>query len=371
MIETIFTTVFKLAPDAIIVVNKEGKIILSNLQAKKLFGYEAEELRGMQVEELMPGSYRQHHNTHRDHYATQPKIREMGKGTELVALRKDGTEFSAEISLSPITVQDELFVSAAIRDVSDKIKILSQLKDQQQQLDSDNKRLVNFAYTVSHNLRSHAGNLSMMLHFFEEAESLHEKNEILERLKAISNGLTNTVKHLNEVASSVQKENVTKEVINLRSYVDSTEQILAGDIKEFSGQIINNVSPAINLSYVAAYMESIILNLISNGIKYRHPERNPTIIFDTLWSDNQLALRITDNGIGIDLKAHGHTIFGFRKTFHGNSNAQGIGLFITKNQVESLGGRIAIESEPGKGTVITIFFAEETYQFPDKSQPAL
>ena len=108
------------------------------------------------------------------------------------------------------------------------------------------------------------------------------------------------------------------------------------------------------VKYNPAYLESILLNFISNSIKYAHPDRTPiiTLSFDKIKNE----MKISDNGLGIDLKKYGSSLFGMYKTFHNNKDAKGIGLFITKNQIEAMGGKISIESEPNVGTTFTVYF---------------
>jgi signal transduction histidine kinase len=108
------------------------------------------------------------------------------------------------------------------------------------------------------------------------------------------------------------------------------------------------------VNYKKAYLESILLNFVTNGIKYRHPDRLPLIRLRAYRDAGQAILEIEDNGIGIDLANHGDKLFGMYKTFHGNADAKGIGLYITKNQVEEMGGSIQVESRVGEGTKFII-----------------
>jgi PAS domain S-box-containing protein len=353
--KNLFEEIFDSAPDAIIVVNQRGKITVVNKQATKLFGYENDSLSGIGVESLIPESLHQSHKIHRETYGMSAHVREMGKGRKLLAKRKDGSEFFAAISLSPVTIDEEPHVSATIRDVTEEIEIQHQLKLQQELLSGQNTRLINFTYIVSHNLRSHASNLGIMLDFFENATSQEDKKEIMNHLKAISNGLSETITNLNDVASMQTEINANLETTNLKSYITRTEEILRGEINAKEARIINNVSDGINLQYNPAYLESILLNFVSNAIKYSHPNRDPVVLLNAFTEDRRLVLEITDNGLGIDLKKHGKQLFGLHKTFHGNKGARGIGLFISKNQVEALGGKIEVQSEAGHGTTFKIF----------------
>ncbi|WP_276370080.1 PAS domain-containing sensor histidine kinase [Chryseolinea sp. H1M3-3] len=355
--KALFKTIFESAPDAIVVVNQKGLITHFNILAKKMFGYGDEEFTGMEIESLIPNSLSEKHRGHRAAFVNNAHPREMGKGMELVAKRKDGSEFIAEISLSPVSIDDQLFISAAIRDVSEKKEIMDQLKNQQILCSAQNDRLLNFAHIVSHNLRSHASNLKVMLEFLENASTLKEKKDIMTHLKAISLGLTETIKNLNEVASMQANSTINKETLNLKKYIIKTSEILVGDINAKSATINNNVSEEINLYYNPAYLESILLNFMSNSLKYSDPRRKPVITLNAAYHEDRLVLEISDNGLGIDLKKYGKQLFGLHKTFHGNKDARGIGLFITKNQVESLGGKIDVQSDVGKGTTFKIFLS--------------
>ncbi|OCC28252.1 Histidine kinase [Leptospira interrogans serovar Canicola] len=103
-------------------------------------------------------------------------------------------------------------------------------------------------------------------------------------------------------------------------------------------------------------MESILLNFLTNAVKYRHPDRVPEITLNAERQENRLILSIKDNGLGIDMKKYGDKLFGMYKTFHNNKDAKGIGLFITKNQVEAMGGKIEVESRLNNGTTFRIIF---------------
>jgi signal transduction histidine kinase len=115
------------------------------------------------------------------------------------------------------------------------------------------------------------------------------------------------------------------------------------------------ISEDFTLSTDRAYLDSVVFNLISNAIKYRKPEAHPIIKIQSGEFQKQNWFSISDNGMGIDLKKYGDRIFGMFKTFHGNRDARGIGLFITRNQIEALGGKIEVDSAPGQGTTFTIY----------------
>ena len=112
----------------------------------------------------------------------------------------------------------------------------------------------------------------------------------------------------------------------------------------------------LNIMGIPAYVDSIFLNLLTNGIKYSSPDRAPLLKISSEITDKNVILSFEDNGLGINLKRHGKKIFGMYKTFHRNKDAKGIGLFITKNQIEAMNGHIEVESEVNKGTTFKLFF---------------
>ena len=127
-------------------------------------------------------------------------------------------------------------------------------------------------------------------------------------------------------------------------------------MNKHNSQIINHVAEDIKVECVPAYLDSIILNLISNAVKYRSPNRKPLIIINAVKSKEGVLLSISDNGLGIDLEKYGDKIFGMYKTFHDNKESRGLGLYMTKRQIEIMGGTINVESQVGKGTTFKIEF---------------
>jgi len=217
-----------------------------------------------------------------------------------------------------------------------------------------NKRLQNFAYIVSHNLRSHTGNLEFMVNLFKESDSQEEKDEVFEHIKSISSNLNTTVKHLDEIVKIQTDAGQEKPVINFEEVFTSIMGALQNNIRESSAKIEYDFSKAPEVTYIPAYLDSILQNLLTNAIKYRQKDRQLVIKCNTFQMNKHVYLLFEDNGMGIDMAKHGEQLFGMYKTFHHNNDAKGIGLFITRNQIESLGGTIKVESAVNQGTKFTI-----------------
>ena len=219
-----------------------------------------------------------------------------------------------------------------------------------------NKQLIEFAHITSHNLRAPASNLFSLLFLYKKAETIEEKEELFERFESVVTHLSDT---LNDLMKAIQiKEEGSKNIesVEFEHILKKTKEILSGQIIETDASITYDFSAASKINYNKSYLESIFLNLLTNSLKYKSPERSPDIHIHTEIKNGSLILYIRDNGLGIDLKKHSTKLFGLRKTFHRHKEARGIGLFITKAQVEAMGGTISVISEPHKGTMFLINF---------------
>jgi PAS domain S-box-containing protein len=221
---------------------------------------------------------------------------------------------------------------------------------------AQNQRLLNFTYIVSHNIRSHVSNLIGVLGLLEEAEKEEEKEHFLGLLRLSTSKLDETLHNLNEVISIQSNPNQPKTKLPLNREINKTLDILRSDLLHTKAMVLNEVAPHITVEVVPAYLDSILLNLLSNALKYRKPEGYPHIAIFVTEEPLFTVLHIQDDGLGIDLPKHGHKLFGLYKTFHRNADARGVGLFITKNQIEAMQGKIEVASQPGEGTTFRVYF---------------
>jgi PAS domain S-box-containing protein len=225
-----------------------------------------------------------------------------------------------------------------------------------ERINEQNTRLLNFSNIVSHNLKSYSNNLASILDLFSVTDSEEEKNKLFDFLHKISEGFTSTVNHLNEIAKT---QNLSKTIpvrINLNEFIEKSKTTLLVQIETTNTKIKNNVNKEMELLVNPAYMDSILLNLLTNAIKYRQENIAPIIELNCYNKADKTIFEIKDNGMGINLEKHGAKLFGMYKTFHGNADATGVGLYITKYQVETMGGIIEVESEVNVGTTFTLTF---------------
>lgn len=244
---------------------------------------------------------------------------------------------------------------AHVADITSIKMLENELKRSNEVISQQNNRLLNFANIVSHNLNSHAFNLSSILEFMLDVQTEDDRDELMRYLRTVSKGFSSTVKNLNEIVNAQNQANLKYEWINLQDCIRDTASMLINQFKESNCRINSAATAGIKIWGNPAYMDSIILNFLTNAIKYRHPSRTPEIELSASVQDSQYVIKVKDNGRGIDLKKHGADLFGMYKTFHGNADAQGIGLFITKFQIESMGGYIEAESEVNEGTTFTVY----------------
>ncbi len=214
-------------------------------------------------------------------------------------------------------------------------------------------KLENFAHIVAHNLRAHAGNIYSLISIMEESKDEEEKQTFFVYIKKASTQLNQTIQDLNEILDSTRAEG--KKTIYIKDFVNLVLNNLIMDLQHKKVKLRINIPEEMSIEYSPAYLESILLNFITNSIKYKHPYRNPVITLTGYMEGKSPVLEISDNGIGIDLAKYGDKLFGMYKTFHGNKDAKGIGLYITKNQIEEMGGKVEVQSTLDEGTTFKIY----------------
>jgi PAS domain S-box-containing protein len=258
-----------------------------------------------------------------------------------------------------VIIKDDQVVSlrGIMIDITKTKEVARDLNSSFNLVSEQNKRLLNFSYIVSHNLRSHTSNITSLTTLIESSTSEEEREEMIQLLKSVSKSLNETLYNLNEVVNIQNNIGLVTENLNLESYVNSALQLLSEQINTKKANIVSSISSEVEVNYNAAYLESILFNIISNAVRYNHPDRKPMITISNYFEKGMQVLEISDNGIGIDLKRYGSKVFGMYKTFSDNPDSKGIGLFITKNQIEAMGGSIVIKSEPEVGTTFKIYIS--------------
>ncbi|MDT7829662.1 PAS domain-containing protein [Pricia sp. S334] len=277
---------------------------------------------------------------------------------ESIITKKDGEKTTFLISKIPLA-DDDGKVTGLVgisMDISELKQKEEELRDLVNVVSSQNKKLIQFAHIVSHNLRSHTANFSMLLEFLAEETNESEKTKIVDMLSSSSDRLMETLENLNEIIVINTNSNLDKKPVSLKTEIKKIQGRLSSFLEENRVELAVRVSHKDTIHGIPEYIESILTNLITNAVRFKHPDRDPFIKITTKRENDYMILSITDNGLGIDLEKYGNKVFGMYKTFHDRSDAKGLGLFISKNQIEAMNGKIEVESNLGTGSTFMLYF---------------
>ena len=344
--------------DTIVIANPNGEAVWANQAYLDLTGLNMEEVIGQKPGYLSKGPETDLQNSLLMQKAIKNK--ESIKIT-ILNYNKKKEKYWFELNITTVFDSNNNFINfvGVGRNVTSRIEKEQELKRLLDVTSSQNNKLYNFTHIVSHNIRSHTSNLSMVVDVIESTKNISEKLSYFDLFKEGTEKLSETIEYLNEIITIQQKTNIEKTKIYLKHEIEKTKMALSLAIKESKITITDTIPDNLIVTAIPAYLDSILLNLFTNAIKYKSPERNPTLEIGYEIIDDYTILNFKDNGLGLDLKKNGHKLFGMYKTFHGNEDAKGIGLFITKNQLEAMNGKIEIESEVDQGSNFKIYLNEK------------
>jgi PAS domain S-box-containing protein len=348
--------------NSVIITDANGKIEWVNEGFTRVTEYAPQEVYGKKPGEILQGK-----DTDR---ATVALIREKIRlwepfKAEIVNYSKSGRRYWVHINGQPIFNEaGEVIKFFAIEtDITERklaeIKILEQntrLTSVTENLTRKNEQLEEFTQIVSHNLRSPIGNISALVEHLNSTFDEADKLEIIEHLKHASASLMLTLQELNEVLKIKYAGHIEKDHVDLEKTFAKVRRMLMLQINEIDAKVTVDFTRARTVLYPSIYIESIFLNLLSNALKYHSPKRRPVIHVESWCENDTVYMKISDNGLGIDLVRHGHQVFKLRKTFHAHAESRGVGLFMIRNQIEAMGGEINISSEVEVGTTFLINF---------------
>lgn len=370
--ESRFRKLLEAAPDAIIEIDGEGRIVLQNAVTAKLFGYSRDELFGLSVETLIPENLHFRHKQHREHYRAHPVTRPMGRGLTLFGKRKDGSQFPVEISLSPLESEDGLRVIAVIRDISERLRAQEEMramneqftqalseKNQQlelrnQDVERANPQKSEFLASMSHELRTPLHTIigfSQLL--AEEAHGpLNEKQQrFLGHVRQDSKHLLELINDILDLSKVEAGElELSREAFD---FTVALEEVLSS-IQTIAGAKEIHIE---NRSVVKSFLfaervrfTEVLYNLLSNAIKFT--PASGSVWVDAAIEDDFLRISVTDTGVGIPANEHEAIFNKFYQAgaTHGVREGTGLGLAITRRLVELHGGKIWVDSQPGKGS---------------------
>jgi len=362
-----FGSLLESMPDAIIMANAQGRIVLANSQADALFGYLPGELQGMSLEQLMPPRFRASHETHRNGYFHNPSVRPMGAGRELFGLRKGGAEFPVEISLSPLETEEGLFVSSAIRDVTERKRIEQVLRDKN--LELENAALVKdrFLASMSHELRTplnaiigFTGTLLMKLPGPLNAEQ--EK-----QLRIVQTGAKHLLSLINDLLDvaklSANKVTLNLEPVDCKTLIEEVSATLEMEARR-KGLAFAVHTPPVDVLLLTdrRALSQILINLVGNAIKFTQQGRVDVVLQDLqLPTGRAVQLRVQDTGPGIPLQEQPRLFEAFSRVESADRRhheGTGLGLHLSRKLAEALGGTLGFDSTEGLGSTFTLQLPE-------------
>lgn len=361
-----FRELIENAPDAILQVDSNGRILIANRTAETIFGYSREELLGMSVDNLVPQAARGRHAGHREALAAAGVSRPMGIGLDLHALRKDGTEIPVEISLSPSQTESGVHVTAVIRDMTERKRAqqqidaltrsyLAELEARHKESERLNQLKSEFMASVSHELRTPLHTIIGFAELLNEEDSgpLNEKQRrFVHHIQTDSEhllGLINDVLDLSRIEAGGLV--VKTEVLPLQTAISEAVNAILPHASGKQVTVREENIPSIGVVADPLRVRQILYNLFSNGLKFTDPGGEVSV---TATVDEDLAqITVSDTGIGIPAEECARIFDKFYQvgyTTTGVRQGTGLGLTICKQLVELQGGRIWVDSEPGKGS---------------------
>lgn len=373
-----FRELLEAAPDAILEVDRDGRIMLLNPVTEKMFGYEREELVGQPVELLISGGAREGHVRHRENYWRNPTARPMGSGFTMEGRRKDGSTFPVDISLSPVHSEDGQRVTAVIRDISerrlaeDRIRALQEnytreLEFRNRDVERANRMKSEFLASMSHELRTPLHTVIGFAELLaEELEgSLNEKQKRF--VYHIQKDSVHLLELINDILDLSKIEagrlRIEREVFDIAACIEEAIESIRPGAAAKSIALETEIASAPAILADRVRVKQILYNLLSNAVKFTREDGRIRVEMrnvETTTGDSFIQVSVADTGIGIPREKQEAIFDKFYQlgaTTKGVREGTGLGLPITKALIELHGGRIWVNSEPGKGSRFTFTLA--------------
>ena len=353
-----FRQLLESAPDAMVIVNQSGEIVMVNAQTEEHFGYQRHELLGRSVDLLVPERFRKRHPEHRQNYTRDPHVRPMGEGLELYGLSKNGDQFPVEISLSQMQTERGTLVISSIRDISERKRFEKELREKNQALLRADRMKDQFLASMSHELRTP---LHTVIGFAELlAEELRgplnpDQKRFVDHIIRDSRhllDLINDILDLSKIEAGGLK--LQREIFDGESAIKEVLSSVQPLAQAKSIRVDTSIEPVMALDADRLRFKQILYNLLSNAIKFT--PYGGSVHIDARFAGPKAEISVKDSGVGIPTEALESVFDKFHQvssTTKGVREGTGLGLTITRALVEHHGGRIRVDSVMGKGSCFT------------------
>lgn len=349
----------------ILVIDDEGDIDYANEAVTQITGFDWSEIKDLSFKEwlqlLQPNPQRKGDSWWEAWKEGQPFQQEIS------LLHKNGSKLWLEVFMQPSIA----FISQARLSVILLIDITERKRNERERtkliddLIERNKNLQEFAYVLSHNIRGPLSNIMGLTQLIEsKGAHISELQDYLNKLGSATHQLDEVVKDLNVLLTARTVEPLVKTKVDLANILHRISVQLESMIKDSDASLHIHVEDAPKVFSIHSYLETILYNLISNAIKYRHLDRTPKISVSSYKNHHDIVIKVSDNGMGVDLEKHGEQIFDLYKKAHHHTTGKGVGLHLVRTMVQALDGEIKVQSAVGKGSTFILMLPQP--DMPDK-----
>jgi PAS domain S-box-containing protein len=356
--KAMYEGLFEFAPDAIVVVSREGRIVQVNKRTEALFGYTREELLNSEPDVLVPERFREKHREHRKVYMSEPRVRPMGTGLELFGRRKDGSEFPVDISLGvlqPVQAETDIVVLAVVRDITERKEAERKLLEAKANLERSNNELEQFAYSVSHDLRAPLRHIEGFIRILAEDYSLkldETGREYIHRVQAGSARMQELIDGLLRL-SRITHGDINRSKVYLTAFVKAVTAELAKSNPDRRVEFV--IADDVTVDGDPVLLRTVIQNLMDNAMKFTGKRAIARIEFGVKQFNGKPVYFIKDDGAGFDMENAGRMFAPFQR-LHTTDEFPGLGIGLATAQriIHHHGGRIWAEGVVNKGA--TFYF---------------